>query len=227
MFRVFATGTALMLAIAALVTAQAQDLKSGPQPDSILPGSLQVYNVSGPFAGRYHCLVTEFRLNPVAMVFVRTQPDRIDPEVKKLLEALDKAADDKHGDTGFESFVVFLAPQARSSTTDDTKDVKDNVALAKNAAVDTVAREKFVNFLKEEAKSLKRLVVTCAPPEAVADKYRLAEKAEVTVVIYARHLVKGNMAFAEGQLKQEGVDSVLKGVDGMLERLKKTSAVVR
>jgi len=215
----------VVLAASGFSAAQPEPLKSGPQPDSVLPGSFQPFNINGPFAGRQHCLVTEFRLNPVALVFVRTQPDSIDPEVKKLLEALGKLADDRHDDTGLESFVVFLAPQARSGATEDAKG-NDPVGLAKGVAVETVEREKMVNFLKAETegKAFKRLIVTCAPPDKIAQQYKLADNAEVTVVLYWKHAVVSSIGFAGGQLNQERIAGVEKGVEAMLGLMKKSTA---
>jgi hypothetical protein len=202
-----------------------QELKSGPQPDETLPGSFQPLNVNGPFAGRYHSLVTEYRLNPVALVFLRAPAEGIDPEVQKLLEGLDKVAEARHLETGLETFVVFLTPQARSAATEDAKDNKGNADQAKRFVDDTVNREKLVNSLKEFSAGFKRLVVTCSPVESVAQQYGLGERAEVTAVVYARHRVYSSFAFAEGQLRSEGIDNVLKGVDAMLDRLKKGQGI--
>jgi hypothetical protein len=149
----------------------------------------------------------------VAVVFIRMQADGIDGEAKKLLEALDRAAVDKQGETGLRAFAVFLSPQARGGATEGKVDAKEILAEAKK-------REKLVNGLKEFSKPFKSLVVTCCPPEAVARQYRLADAAEVTAVVYASHHVFGNFAFAEGQLKQPGIDSILRGVDTMLEQIK-------
>ena len=193
---------------------QATGLKSGPQADETLPGAFQPLNVNGPFAGRQHCLVTQFRLSPVAVAFVRTQTKDIDPEVKKMLTALDQLASDKHADTGLDSFVVFLSPDAKSGATEAKVEATAILDEAKK-------REDLVNGLKEFAKPFKRLIVTCAPPEAIASQYRLADAAEVTVVVYASHHVFANFAFGREQLKQEGIDKVVKGVDEMLDRLKK------
>ncbi len=204
----------LSAAVLTLPSSQATGLKSGPQADEILPGAFQPLNINGPFAGRQHCLVTQFRLNPVAVAFVRTQSKEIDPEVKKLLTALDQAAADKHADTGLDSFVVFLSADAKSGVTEAKVEPKAILAEAKH-------REDLVNGLKEFAKPFKRLVVTCAPAEAIASQYRLADAAEVTVVVYASHHVFANFAFGRDQLKQEGIDQVLKGVDDLLDRLKK------
>jgi hypothetical protein len=198
---------------------EAQDLKSGPQAGEIIPGAFQPLNLNGPFVDRNHCLVCEYRLNPVALVFVRAQPEGIDPAVKKLLEALDQVANEHYLDTGMASFVVFLTPQARSGATEAA--AGDPKAIIEEA----IGREKLIKNLSDFAKSFKRVIVTCYPAENVAPKYRLADKAEVTVLVYARHRVFANFAFAEGQLKQDGVDKVVQGVEAMLERLKKSPGV--
>jgi hypothetical protein len=210
-----------LTAVAGTAANQGQAIKSGPQADETLPGAFQPLNINGAFAGRHHCLVTEFRLNPVALVFVRAQPDGVDPEVKKLLDALDKAADERHADTGLEAVAVFLTPLARSAATEDPKDLKGDPAQAKALVDEAINREKLLSSLKEVATSFKRLIVACGPPESVAQQYRLADRADVTVVLYARHRVFANFAFAEGQLKQEGIDNVLKSVDKMLARGKR------
>ena len=192
-----------------------QDLKSVPQVDEMLPGSFQPLNINGAFAGRYHCLVCENRLNPVAMIFVKAQAEGVDPEVKKLLEAVDKVCDEHYGDTGMASFVVFLTPDAQSGVTEEPG--REAVKIIPEA----MKREKLVKNLTDFSKSFKRLVVTCLPAENVAGKYKLSNKADVTVIAYARHRVFANFAFAEGQLKQDGVDRVIQSVDAMLDHLKK------
>src|SRR5271165_5911036 len=165
----FRTVIALFFAVIAFVivgqAGQGQPPKSGPQKDDTVPGAFQPLNVNGPFAGRYHCPITEFRLNPVALVFIRGQQDGVDAEVKKLLEGLDKAADERHSETGLEACAVFLTPQARSSVSDDAQ--KGDANQARALVEETVAREKLVSSLKELSKSFKRLIVACGPAESI------------------------------------------------------------
>jgi hypothetical protein len=215
--------TAFVLTASAFQLIASQEPGSGPQVGEMVQGAFQALNVNGPFAGRQHSLVTDFRLNPVALVLVRAQPEGVDPEVKKLLEALDKIAEERHAATGLESFVVFLTPQARSSVTEDAGEVKDKAAQVKALVGEAVNREKLVNSLKEVAKPFKRLIVACCPSENIAHQYRLADKAEVTAVVYDRLRVRANFVFAEGQLKQEGIDNVLRAVDSAVDRLKKST----
>ena len=211
LYRFFAL-TALLLAAG---ISAGQDLKSGPQVDEMLPGSFQPLNLNGNYAGRYHCLVCENRLNPVAVVFVKAQAEGIDPEVKKLLEALDKVCDEHYLDTGLASFVVFMTPDAQSGVTEEPG--REPVKIIPEA----IKREKLVKNLTDFSKPFKRLIVTCMPAENVAGKYKLANKAEVTIIEYARHRVFANFAFAEGQLKQDGVDKAIQSIDAMLDHLKK------
>ncbi len=213
--RLFAATT---LGLAALVAwpalAPGQQIKSGPQVDETMPGAIQALNVTGPFAGRYHCLVCEYRLYPVALVFVKARPDGITPEVKKLLEALDAAAVEHHDNTGMEAFLVYVTPLARSGATVDKTDNPED------AIPETAKREKLVAELGEFGKSFKRLVVTTIPPENIKDKYKLDDSAEVTVILYARHRVYNNYAFAEDTLKQADTDRILQGVTALLDRLR-------
>jgi hypothetical protein len=215
-FEIVATLAALLCA-ASFVTAQG--ITSGPQPDETLPGSFQALNINGPFAGRYHSLVTEFRLKPVAMVFVRAQPEGVDPEVKKLLQTLDTLAEERNAESGLESCAIFLSPLVRNIAIEGSK------ANPKALVGETVNSERFISTLKELSKPFKRLIVASCSPDPVAKQYRLADRAEVTVIVYAEHRVFSGFGFAESQLKQEGIDGVVKGVEAMLDRLKKGPAV--
>jgi hypothetical protein len=213
--RLFAFAILGLAALAAEPSfAPGQDVKSGPQIDEVMPGAIQALNVTGPFAGRYHCLVCEYRLYPVALVFVKARPEGVSPEVKKLLEALDAAAVEHHDNTGMEAFVVFLTPAARSGAT------VDKIENPEDAIPETAKREKLVIELGELGKSFKRLVVTTMPAENIKDKYKLDPRAEVTVVLYARHRVYNNFAFGEDQLNAAGRERVLQGVIALLDRLR-------
>lgn len=106
----------LALALSAL---SGEALKSGPQPGEELPSSFEPLVVTGPNAGRNHCLVCENGLNPVAMIFAR---DTSAP-LMKLLSKLETACV-KHQTAGLGSFAVFL-------TKDDALDKKLDAAARK------------------------------------------------------------------------------------------------
>jgi hypothetical protein len=207
----------------ALDPVHAQDVKSGPQKDERLPGSFQPLNLNGEFKGSQHCLVCQFRINPVALVFVKQAGTTVDPEVKKLIDALESASKEYFADYGMSSFVVFLTPSARSSVTEG-KGGKDT-DLVEEAKL----REKLIVNLEKQAADYKNVIWTTFPADApvddrgttLASKYRLSDKADVTVILYARHFVMDNFAFGEGQLKEAGVEKVRDGIRAMLDRVKK------
>jgi hypothetical protein len=222
MFRWFVAMGLAAVALATLCGAlHAQQIESGPKLEATMPGPFLTLNLSGDFVGRYHCLICENRLAPVAMVMVRAQSEAIDPEVKKLLEALDTAVGDRFGQTGVRSFVVFLSPRASSGVT--AAKPGDPTAIITEAA----NREKLVNNLKEQAKAFKRVIFTTCPIESVPPEYKLADKAEVTVTLYAAHRALANFSFAEGQLNQNGTDAVIKGLNDTLDRLQKAPGAVK
>jgi hypothetical protein len=213
----------IALCVATLLLAHhcgAQDIKSGPQRDDLLPASFQPLNLNGEFKDRHHCLVCQFRINPVALVFVKQSGTKIDPEVKKLLESLEALVKEHFEDTGFSSFVVFVTPDAKNSISEG-KGGKE-ADLVKEA----ILREKLYVSLKEDAAKQTKVIWTMYPAESLA-KYRLSDKAEVTVLLYARHRVMHNFTFGEGQLKEEGIAQVRKGVDDMLERVTKGASAVK
>jgi hypothetical protein len=46
--------------------------------------------------------------------------------------------------------------------------------------------------------------------------YEIAKEAEVTVLLYAQHIVKANHAFKKGELKEKGIEKVLADVTKIL-----------
>src|SRR5438128_2020423 len=156
--RLFAVS--VLLLVVPFGRSSGQDVKSGPQVDDAMPGSFQPLNINGPFAGRYHCLVCEFRLSPVVAVFVKSPPEGqgVDEEITKLLKAVDKMSAENYLDIGLQSFVVFLSAHAKSGATEGPGDPKAIIE-------ETVNREKLVKSLTDYSKPFTRLVVTCYPAE--------------------------------------------------------------
>src|SRR5437879_5242718 len=85
---VFALLVALRLSAA--VSGAAEELKSGPQPGESIPGPFHYFNVNGPHASHPHCLVCEFGLRPVVLIFLRESP-AAKPQLMNLLQRLDEA----------------------------------------------------------------------------------------------------------------------------------------
>src|SRR5437773_1457069 len=76
--------------------------------DGDLPGTFHPYNVTGPKAGRFHCLVTRASLDPVVIVFVR------DLDFTSSLQLLEAELDNriaKNPNTRLSSFTVVVSDE--------------------------------------------------------------------------------------------------------------------
>jgi hypothetical protein len=166
-------------------------------------------------AGRPHCPVCEFGIDPVVAIFVR-EGDNRDPA---LLEGLLKKVDDlveKRRELSFlHAFAVFLTPEARSSITE--KKIEDVDELVKEGA----AREKVIGEVTKLAAPLKHIVVSVYPPANLPASYKIAGAPGITLLHYAKHKVLVNRAYAEGKLKGADVDSFVGEVDAMLQKARK------
>ncbi len=87
--------------VAFLPAKPVQQLMSGPQPGTNIPGPFHPINVTGPFVGKRNCLVETYGSRPVAMIFARavTEP---------LLSLLKKIDTENMKDKKIGSFAVFL-----------------------------------------------------------------------------------------------------------------------
>ena len=124
----------LTVLVAALSLAAAQDesFSSGPKKGAVLPGPFVCYNLNGKIGkGRQHCLVCEYGLNPVAMIFVRENPKDKDGPLAKLLTKLDEIVEREKEKSYFSSFAVYLSPHAKNSANTKTEDPDELVKEAK------------------------------------------------------------------------------------------------
>lgn len=102
-------GFCAAVVLAALATGSARaeadrPVKSGPQVGERILNTFEPHIVTGPHAGRTHCLVCENGTRPVAMVFAR----EVSAPLVRLLERLDAAAaEDSRHELG--CFAVFLS----------------------------------------------------------------------------------------------------------------------
>lgn len=98
--------------VAAVTVADGPALQSGPQVGKEVPGAFHPLNVTGPNAGKKHCLYCENGANPVAVIFARSVSPTLTTLIKKIDDCTDKNSKCEMG-----SFVVFvsnneaLAPQ--------------------------------------------------------------------------------------------------------------------
>jgi hypothetical protein len=208
---------AMLTVVVAGVVQAGESLKSGPQVGTFLPGSFHPFNLNGKIGkNRYHCLVCEYGLEPAVMVFVRERPDAKDPAVADLVQKLDEAVD-RHKDAYLHAFVIFLSPDARTSVTDAK--TEDPAKLVEEAA----GWEALLARLRPRAEKLKNVVLGVYPAQG-PEGYHLAADAEVTVVLYRRHKVVANYAFAEGKLNEAGVAQIMKSVNALARVLRKKPA---
>jgi hypothetical protein len=177
------------LALAFVVTAglavAAEELTSGPQVGSQVPGPFHPLNVNGEKAGEKFCLFCCNGVNPVAMVFARENS----PQLAKLIKKIDEQTA-KNGDAKMGSFVVYLSDKEGLE-----KELKD---LAKE-------------------NDLKKCVLAIDNP-AGPKAYKVAQDAEVTVVLYTDHTVKANHAFRKGELKDNDIDTIISEIPRILEK---------
>jgi hypothetical protein len=203
-----------------------EGLKSGPQPGTRarpthIPGTFQIWMVGGPLVTketgkRYHSPVCEHSTNPVCFVFVR----EFDPEDKALVglvKKLDTLAA-KHPDARFGCVLVIL---------DDGgfRDVlqKEEDDLPKRLAETGAAKENLENKLKEMAEAEKLSSITLALDTKAGPKgYQLNEEAQVTILLYNKHIVLENWAFKE-KLKDEDVDRIYAPVEKIVLEVERLS----
>ncbi len=203
-----------------------EPLKSGPQKGTYLPRAFHPLNINGKFGkevnekgevvhqGRYHCLVCEFGLNPVILVFAREKKDEKNEVLVKLLQEIDKAiAEDRDG--ALKGFVVFLSPYARSSVTEANLDELKKTSDPQKLNAEALYRDELLQQLEGYAAGLKNVIVAAYPAEGPED-YNLSDKAEITVLLYQRHKVRENFAFAPGTMTDDDVTMIMNHVRGLI-----------
>ncbi|MBI1916387.1 MAG: hypothetical protein HYS12_16890 [Planctomycetes bacterium] len=153
-----------VLVLGAVALGQDDSPPAFPKPGSDIPGPFHVYNVTGKKKGNYHCLVSEFGLNPVVMVVVRGVEDK--EGLQPLLGKLDNLID-KNPNTRLASFAVFLSSTLKDVARED--DQRDRLS------------KKIEDLFK--AGGVKHIVLALDTPKKLA-KWPLDEKADVVVVLY-------------------------------------------
>ena len=169
-------------------------LQSGPQPGQMIPGPFHFFNATGAHAGKPHCLVCEYGLRPVVMVFVRDIPDAGAQPLTGLLQKLDEAVG-RYQQRRLRSFAVFLSSDATNpdSTREAARKLED---VAKGA-------------------DLKNVVLAVGGPDG-PEGYQIGKDAGVTVVLYEKHHVVANFAFAKGKMADRDVNEVLSAVSRLV-----------
>jgi hypothetical protein len=191
---------AVALAAPAVSQPAKPDAKDKKKPGLVvgedLPGPFHPYNVNGPRAGRFHCLVTQTSLDPLVMVVVR------DLNFTKPLEALEKELDNrivKNPNVRLSSFTVFLSDELPDVVKNDDK--REELA----AKLDNLAK---TTDLKQ--------VVLCLDSKPDLETYALDDNARATVV-----LVKNYKVVAVHALKKDAlnVGKVKQIIDEVADKL--------
>jgi hypothetical protein len=191
-------------------------LKSGPAKGKDIGGSFGAYNLNGKRKGSYHCLICEYALDPVVLVFAKEPAKDKDQALTALLKNLDKAVEE-YSRQELRAFVVFLSPDANSSANDPKE--ADPAKLVEEAA----ARDKLIERLGPRVEGLKK-VVACMFPAAGPKGYAISDKAEVTLLFYYKYKVLANAAFKEGEFQLKDADAFMKTVTDRLDKEKKKPA---
>jgi len=194
---------------------EAADIKSGPQPGTkdnpkLLPGSFEILSVTPEKnAGRFHCPVSDFGLNPAVLIFTRSEPDAGNKALAMLLKELE-ARILKHPEVQFNVCVVFLNDGGyREALENKSED------LPKAIEFKDQRQQKIKDFAKTVGiQQIALGIDSVAGPE----QYDLNKDADWTVLICNRLEVKGNFAFAKELA--EDVKPILAQVDDLLPKKK-------
>jgi hypothetical protein len=137
--------------------------------------------------GKFHCLVTEYDLDPVVMLFARGLNDS--EGFKELLTKLD-AACTKYRARRLRAFVVFVVDGATDITKDDDKR-KELAAEASTLAKDLKLRN----------------VVLTLDTEADLAKYKLGKSA-LTAVLYRALRIRSGQTFERDDLDKKDTPAI-------------------
>ena len=168
-------------------------LVSGPQPGQDLPSPINAYNITGPKKNqdRFHCLVCEYGLDPVVLVFKKGS-DFGEPFVR-LLKGIDTAVV-KNNRARLHAFAVVLDGELVDVVKEDPK----RKAL----------RPKLLQLDKAAGLNEGADVPLAIDSKGDLVPYKLNDDAEVTVLFYRDQKVIANYAFSK--LDDKAVDSILK-----------------
>jgi hypothetical protein len=157
--------------------------------DNDLPGRFHPFNVTGKYKNKFHCLVSEFGLDPVVMVFVRGI--EANNGVKYLMVKLDNAID-KNRALRLKGAVIFLGDDLDDAVKDDDK--REALALK----VQDI----------EKATMIQNVVLALDSKKDLA-KYKLPEDAGVVVVVYNRYRILFSQSYAADKFTEDEAKKVL------------------
>jgi hypothetical protein len=209
------------------------EFKSGPQPGEKIPGSFNPFNINGKHGklvkdrtilrqGSHHCLVTDFELRPVVLVFARESTD--DKLLMDLLKQIDQAVE-KNNEAGGEmrSFAVFLSPFGTDTVIEATLPEDKRTTDPEKLVELAVGRKMLIKQLDQRAANFKNLIVAYYHNGGPA-AYKIHPAAEITILLYENYKVEANFAFQENQITAVSVDEIMKAVNALAGKGKKKAA---
>jgi hypothetical protein len=192
----------------------AEPAPSGPAVGKNIPGSFSPLVINGAWKDvnekpidRHHSLVVDFGLKPVVLVFSRSFTDDATFSFLKKLDA----RVDVHKESHLKGGLVFLSFD--SKRTKGEIDAKELLTLARD-------KEEMLAQLKDKIQGLKALVVGITSPDGPS-AWGLSKKADITIVLYDKLIVKNVIAKEKGELDEKNVAGILAAVDKFVADTKK------
>jgi hypothetical protein len=190
---------------------QADDKKPAPKwpaagaetPDGAMT---YLFNVTGPeaYRDRFHCLVTEYALDPTVMILIQGVDTLENPGVLALLQQLDQAVT-RNKLKRLHAFVVVLDPSLQDVVKQDVPRyrLKKKVDAVVKAETNKLGNGEKVPFC------------ICTPNQL--KDYRPAETAALTAVFTKNHIVVRSDVLSKDDLKEDKLTKLL--ADGLAELL--------
>jgi len=212
----------------------AQDAGAGLlKPGAKIPGPFQTLSVTLPpttlkpiaQAGRYHCPVCEYRLNPAVLIFAKQQDSSEDAAKTSSLTGLLKKLDAmiaKHPEALTGACVIFGDGGYQKQLQADLDDATGSASAPAKDADFTKAiefKEKAEASLKELAKaaSFKHIGLSLGLP----DSYPIPANNDLRILFYYKYEVIFDDAFARDKLTDAAIDKIVKTVDEKLTEVDK------
>jgi len=178
------------------------DKKAGLRVGANLPGPFQPYNVTGKFAGRYRCPITEHDGDPMVLIFTReTEPSEL---LTSLLVKLENVAD-KNRNVRLGVTAVFLDKDLTEVLGQDNS--KEDLRLE---FADKLSSKLSGMLKKTNDTTMQNLVVVTISCANDLAKYGLDTQHKATVVLYNKFEVVGIHDVED--LDEKTVDAILKDV---------------
>lgn len=167
-----------------------------PEDDKAAKARFKPTSYSTKF--KYHCLISEYDLDPTVMLLARAGLED-NAELKDLLQKLDTAIEKNRRFVRLRAFLVFVQDDIMNLTEEDNK--RDEVAKK---------LERYAEDLK-----LRNVVVALAAKEDLA-KYKLDDATALTAVLYKKLKIEATHRFAADKVDAAAVKAVMADVAAKL-----------